>query len=56
MIMSSLSLRIYVEELVAFFTSISPRHPIFPHCMILLIYKVVEPTISLEIVTHVLKV
>ena len=44
------------KELVALFTSTSPRHPIFPHRWILLIGEVVEPIISLEIVTHVLEV
>ena len=44
------------EELGAFFTSTSPRHSIAPHGLVIDIGEVVEPTISLEIVTHVLEV
>ena len=45
-----------MEELRAVFTSTSPRYPVFPHRLVLYIGEVVEPTISLEIVTHVLEV
>lgn len=41
------------KELGALFTSTSPRHPVIPHQLVLCIIEVVEPTISLEIVTHV---
>ena len=41
------------EKLVALFTSTSPRHPVFPHWLVLYIGETVELTISFEIVTHV---
>ena len=44
------------EELGALFTSTSPRHSVVPHGLALHIGEVVEPTISLEIVAHVLEV
>ena len=44
------------EELGAIFTSTSPRHPVTPHGLVFDIGEVVEPTISIEIVTHVLEV
>ena len=44
------------EELGVFFTSTSTGHPVFPHPLIFRINEVVEPTISLEIVTHVIEV
>ena len=44
------------EELGAFFTSTSPRHPVLPHRLVLDIGEVVEPTISFEIITQVLDV
>ena len=44
------------KELGAFFTSTSPRHSVVPHGLVLHIGEVVEPTISLEIVAHYLKV
>jgi hypothetical protein len=34
----------------------TPRHPVIPHELILQIREVVEPTISFEIVAHVLEV
>ena len=40
----------------AFFTRTSPRHSVVPHGLGLHIGEIVEPTISLEIVAHVLKV
>ena len=43
-------------EFVAFFTITSLRHPIFFHYLIIFIGEAIEPTIFLEIVTHVLKV
>ena len=59
MIMLSLSVRTEEkngEELGTFFTSTSSRHPLFPHQLVFNIGEVVEPTISLEIITHVLEV
>ena len=44
------------EELGTLFTSTSPKHPIFPHQLVLCIGEAVEPTISIEIVTHVFEV
>ena len=44
------------EELGPFFTSSSPGHPVFPRRLVLCIGEAIEPTISLEIVTQVLKV
>ena len=44
------------EEFRALFTSASPRHPVDPHGLVLQIGEAVEPTISFEIVTHVLEV
>jgi hypothetical protein len=44
------------EEFGALFTSTSPRHPVVPHGLVLDIGEAVEPTISFEIVTHVLEV
>ena len=58
-IMSSLSVRaekIMEKKLRAFFKSTSPRHPVFPHGLVLHIREAAEPTISLDIVTHVLEV
>ena len=44
------------EELRAFFTSTSRRHSVDLHGLVLHIGEAVEPTISLEIVAHVLEV
>ena len=44
------------KKLGVFFTIIFPRHPVFPHRLVRRINEVVEPTISLEILTHVFKV
>jgi hypothetical protein len=44
------------EELGTLFTSISSRHTVFPQRLVLRIGEAIEPTISLEIVTHVVKI
>ena len=44
------------ENFGTLFTSTSPRDPVVPHGLVLDIGESVEPTISLEIVTHVFKV
>ena len=44
------------EKLEALFTSTSLRHPVAPHRLVINIGEVVEPTISLDIATRVLKV
>ena len=41
------------EEIMAFLTSTSPKHHVIPHGLVLGINEVVEPTISLKIVIHV---
>ena len=43
------------EDLGALFTSPYSKHLVFPHRLVLPIGEAVEPTISLEIVNHVLK-
>ena len=43
------------DEIGAFLTSTSPGHPVFPHRLVFCINEVVEPTISLNIVIHVLE-
>jgi hypothetical protein len=44
------------EKLGAFVTTTSLRHPVVSHGLVSQIGEIVEPTISLEIVTHVLEV
>lgn len=44
------------EKLVAFFTSTSPRQPILLHSLVFLLGEVVEPTIPLEIITHLFEI
>ena len=44
------------KKLGVFFTSTSPRHSVVPHEFVLHIGENVEPTISLEIVAHVLEI
>jgi hypothetical protein len=44
------------EEFGPLFTSTSPRHPVVPHGLVLHIREAFEPTISFEIVAHVLEV
>ena len=44
------------EEFGPFFMSTSPRHHVVPHELVLHIGEAVEPTISFEIVAHVLEV
>ena len=44
------------EELGALFMSTSPRHSVFPQRLVLRIGEAIEPTIYLEIVTHVFEV
>lgn len=44
------------EELVAFFTSTSPKQPVLPHSLVFFLGEVVELTIPLEIVTFFLEV
>ena len=44
------------KNLMVFFRSTSSKHPLFPRCLVHFFGEVVEPTISLEIVTHLLEV
>lgn len=41
---------------MVFFMGTSLRHPVFPYGKVLLVSEVIEPTIPLEIVTHLLEV
>jgi len=42
-------------KLVMFLTSTSLRHAVLPQSLILLICETIEPTIPLEVVTHLIK-
>lgn len=44
------------EKLVAFFTNTSSRQPVLFHNLVLFSSEVVEPTIPLDIVTHILEI